>query len=470
MKKTIKILIFSMIMLFIVAITEVNAASASISASKTSATVGDSVTITVKINAAAWNVKVNGSGISDTIAGYNEDAVNETKTKTYTLNTSTAGTYTVSISGDVTDENDSKEYPSQSVTVTVSNPAPKPEPEPEKPTTPSTNNKPTNNNTQTVTKSSNSKLEKLEIAEGTITPEFSSSVKEYSISVPNEVTKLSISATADSSKATVRITGNEELVVGENEIEVIVTAEDGSKTTYTILATRKQAELSLKELSVYYIDDNSEKVLLKLDPQFSFDVYEYKITDKLPHHVKELIIEANANRENATIQILGNEELKTGENTITVKTTITDEAGLEEKKTYTVKVQKEEEPVVVALSPLQKIKNWFSGIGAGITGWATRNFNNIITGMLLASTLAFVGLTGYFVYDYKNYKKVLAKLAELNKSNLMERVNIALDTEIANKNIAEIENPEKIEIEEYEEVQEEPIVVKTKKSKGKRFK
>ena len=106
MRKTLKILIFSIIMLFILGLTEVKAATASISASKTTATVGDNVTITVNIYAASWNVKVDGSGINDTIVGYNEDAVNTTKIKTYTLNTSTAGTYIVKISGDITDEND----------------------------------------------------------------------------------------------------------------------------------------------------------------------------------------------------------------------------------------------------------------------------------------------------------------------------------------------------------------------------
>ena len=98
MKKSIRTVfisaIISAILLLTVGIVKVDAASASIKASKTTATVGESVTVTVTVTGAAWNVKVSGSGISETIAGYNDDAVNETKTKTFNLSTASAGTYT----------------------------------------------------------------------------------------------------------------------------------------------------------------------------------------------------------------------------------------------------------------------------------------------------------------------------------------------------------------------------------------
>ena len=73
-------------------------------------------------------------------------------------------------------------------------------------------------------------------------------------------------------------------------------------------------------------------------------------------------------------------------NEITIKISVTDEAGLEEQKTYTIKVQKEEEPVVVELTTIQKIQNFFGGFGSGITKWISSNFDKIITGMLLIST------------------------------------------------------------------------------------
>ena len=308
-----------------------------------------------------------------------------------------------------------------------------------------------------------------------ISPEFSKTVKEYIVNVPYEVTKLSIAATPEHSKGTVTINGNDELKVGENLIEIIVTAEDSSTDKYTIKAIRAKQELSLQTLSIYYVNENGEKVELKLDPQFSFDVYSYSVNDILAHTLQSLSVEAKANAENAKVEIVGNDELKSGTNEITIKVSVTDEAGLEEQKTYTIKVQKEEEPVVVELTTIQKIQNFFGGFGSGITKWISSNFDKIITGMLLISTSAFVGLTIYFACDYKNYQKLLAKLASYNKENLMERANVALKPE--NSTVEEVQNIEekedkKAKLEEFikndEDEQEEKAKIKT--ARGKRFK
>ena len=472
MKKNIKIIVLIIFALILIGTTKVSAASASISASKTNVIVGESVTITVSINAATWNVSVSGSGISDSIVGYNEDAVNQNKTKQYTLNTTQAGSYKVSISGDITDQSkDSSDKVSKSVTITVSNPAPVTPTEPTKPTTPSNNNttKPNTTTTKPTTKKSdNSNLSGLQVAEGTISPEFNKRVKEYTISVPNDVTKLSIAATPEHSKGTVRIKGNDELQIGENTIEIIVTAEDGSTDKYTIKATRADKELSLASLSISFINEEGNNVALPIEPEFSFDKYEYTL-EKLSYKIKNLNISATANKENAKIEIIGNEELEAGKNEITVKVTFTKEDGQEEQKTYTISVEREEEPVIVQLTTTQKVKNWFNGIGSTIGGWASSNFEKIIAGLLLISATAFVGLTIYFIYDYKNYQKLIAKLAEYNKENLMERANVALNPELSKNNEEPIEQVE--ENKTLQNITEEPETdEKIKATKGRRFK
>ena len=96
-------------------------------------------------------------------------------------------------------------------------------------------------------------------------------------------------------------------------------------------------------------------------------MYSYSVNDILAHTIQSLSVEAKANAENAKVEIVGNDELKSGTNEITIKISVTDEAGLEEQKTYTIKVQKEEEPVVVELTTIQKIQNFFGGFGSGIT-------------------------------------------------------------------------------------------------------
>lgn len=467
---------------------ETHAANATISCASTGET-NKNITIYVSGSAVQWNLKlmVDGQVIarSSELENY-ESNIGISFSGVYTP--TTTGTKTVSIVGSITDISGTTIDSFNTKTITVSAPAPVTPTEPTKPTTPSDNNttKPSNNNTTTkpsdnttkpaeVKKSDNSNLSSIQIAEGVISPEFSKTVKEYTINVPYEVTKLSIAATPEHSKGTVTINGNDELKVGENLIEIIVTAEDSSTDKYTIKAIRAKQELSLQTLSIYYVNENGEKVELKLDPQFSFDVYSYSVNDILAHTIQSLSVEAKANAENAKVEIVGNDELKSGTNEITIKISVTDEAGLEEQKTYTIKVQKEEEPVVVELTTMQKVQNFFGGFGSGITKWVSSNFDKIITGMLLISTSAFVGLTIYFACDYKNYQKLLAKLASYNKENLMERANVALKPE--NSTVEEVQNIEekedkKAKLEEFikndEDEQEEKAKIKT--ARGKRFK
>ena len=418
-----------------------DAASLSVKASKSSVSPGESFTVTVTLSDAAGPVSATVSGGSGSLA----KEWLENSSKSFTCTAGSSGTVTITASGTVGDfatGNDVTVRNSTSVTIVVPTPQPEPTPTPKPSNNTSNNNSSgnsSNNNTSTTPKKSdNSNLSSIQIAEGVISPEFSKTVKEYTINVPYEVTKLSIAATPEHSKGTVTINGNDELKVGENLIEIIVTAEDSSTDKYTIKAIRAKQELSLQTLSIYYVNENGEKVELKLEPQFSFDVYSYSVNDILAHTIQSLSVEAKANAENAKVEIVGNDELKSGTNEITIKISVTDEAGLEEQKTYTIKVQKEEEPVVVELTTMQKVQNFFGGFGSGITKWVSSNFDKIITGMLLISTSAFVGLTIYFAFDYKNYQKLLAKLASYNKENLMERANVALKPE--NSTVEEVQN------------------------------
>lgn len=453
-----------------------DAASLSVKASKSSVSPGESFTVTVTLSDAAGPVSATVSGGSGSLA----KEWLENSSKSFTCTAGSSGTVTITASGTVGDfatGNDVTVRNSTSVTIVVPTPQPEPTPAPKPSNNTSNNNSSgnsSNNNTsKTVKKSDNSNLSSIQIAEGVISPEFSKTVKEYTVNVPYEVTKLSIAATPEHSKGTVTINGNDELKVGENLIEIIVTAEDSSTDKYTIKAIRAKQELSLQTLSIYYVNENGEKVELKLDPHFSFDVYSYSVNDILAHTIQSLSVEAKANAENAKVEIVGNDELKSGTNEITIKISVTDEAGLEEQKTYTIKVQKEEKPVVVELTTMQKIQNFFGGFGSGITKWISSNFDKIITGMLLISTSAFVGLTIYFACDYKNYQKLLAKLASYNKENLMERANVALKPE--NSTVEEVQNIEekedkKAKLEEFIKNDEQEEKAKIKTARGKRFK
>ncbi len=89
-------------------------------------------------------------------------------------------------------------------------------------------------------KSSNASLGSLVISAGTLSPEFSAATKDYTATVDYSCSSLAVTANPADSKASVTsVTGNDSLEVGENTISVVVTAEDGSTSTYNIVVTRR---------------------------------------------------------------------------------------------------------------------------------------------------------------------------------------------------------------------------------------
>lgn len=89
-------------------------------------------------------------------------------------------------------------------------------------------------------KSSNASLDSLVISAGTLSPEFSAAKKDYTATVDYSCSSLAVTANPADSKASVTsVTGNDSLEVGENTVSVVVTAEDGSTSTYNIVVTRR---------------------------------------------------------------------------------------------------------------------------------------------------------------------------------------------------------------------------------------
>ena len=87
--------------------------------------------------------------------------------------------------------------------------------------------------------SPNNVLESLVVSGYNLTPTFSKFTEDYDLIVPNNVSSIGISATALDGGATISGTGTKTLSVGSNRIEVVVTASNGSKRTYTIVVVRE---------------------------------------------------------------------------------------------------------------------------------------------------------------------------------------------------------------------------------------
>lgn len=154
----------------------------------------------------------------------------------------------------------------------------------------------------------------------------------YNVTVPNDVKEVTVYGTTQDKKATVKGLEKKSLEVGKNEINVVVTAEDGTTTkTYAINVTREglvsEANTNTQKNETTTSDENSEDVKnadLKslsisgytLSPAFSSDVYEYKVD--VNKDVSSLDIQAVGANNNVSIDIAGNENLKEGENVITL--------------------------------------------------------------------------------------------------------------------------------------------------------
>ena len=89
------------------------------------------------------------------------------------------------------------------------------------------------------TSSKDASLASLTISPGTLKPTFSADVTEYTAVVSSDVTSITVSAPAKDGGAKVAVSGNDDLQDGENTITCNVTAEDGETTkTYTIVVTK----------------------------------------------------------------------------------------------------------------------------------------------------------------------------------------------------------------------------------------
>lgn len=436
MKKILFVLVVSIFAILLMTIKS-DAASLSISTSKSSVAPGGTFTVTVTVSGGAGNIT---TSVSNGSGGKTEFLDNGSYSFTCTAGNS--GSVTISASGVVGDyatEKDQNKSASRTVQIVTSNAGGS-----------SNNNKPSgggntskpNNNTTTPTekeKSKDSTLSALTVKEGTFTPEFKKDVKEYALTIPYETSEVNVTATPTDSKATVAVEGNKDLKEGENTVTVKVTAEDGSASNYVIKVTRKRVPLALKLLVVKYENQEGELIELPLTPAFSFDKLEYTLED-LEHWVGKLSIEAIPNIDGATVDIQGADNLQTGENTITITVKIKAEDAKDVKEgeepkeeiiTYTIKVNRKEEPTLMT-----KISNWFNNVWNNICSWFNQNTEKIILGALGVCVVALIGLSVYIIVDHNRYKDVIAKAKMERKDNKLNITNVSenIIEDIHNKN------------------------------------
>lgn len=337
------------------------------------------------------------------------------------------------------------------------------------------NNVTTNNkvNTNTNVKSSNTFLSKLQVNVEGLTPNFNKNKYSYTLALNEKVDSVNVTAVAEDSKAKVSVSGNTNLKEGDNTISIVVTAENGAKKTYTIIAT-KSTDLMKSDsyLANLIIED------CQLTPEFSSEIFEYDLGNV---SLDKLNVFAYPKNENAKVEITGNKELVDGENIIKIK--ITSENGATTKE-YTLKVKKdpsvvEENVEVNALvdeGKLDKVSKWEEIKKALLYNW-------LIVILFVLVIVEFIQIL-YLYCKYHNVKVTVpwkenkeenveeknSWFKKLNKENAdFEDENIQINEKVETKkediknqvqNEIENEIPNDFEEENQEEISYEEIMSK----------
>ena len=121
-------------------------------------------------------------------------------------------------------------------------------------------------------------MSSLKVSQGILSPAFKKEQDKYIVYLPYEADSIKIDATVEDTKyATIKIEGTEKLSTGNNNYKIIVTAEDGSTKTYTVVVSRglNMTEESLSS-NVYLKSITLKKGSLK--ESFNKEVFDYTYT------------------------------------------------------------------------------------------------------------------------------------------------------------------------------------------------
>ena len=320
-----KLIITSVVFVFFILISNSSkAASVTINTSKTSVSPGEKFSVTVSVSGGAGKISV--SATNATLSKTELELMLQSS-MTITCTAGSAGTISINANGIVADYSTEKDTnisaTPKNVTIVQNTSSSSKE-----------NSSNTENNATSTTKSNVATLSNLGIRPNDFSG-FKANTLNYNTEVPNETESIEIYASKGHNGQTISGTGKKALKEGKNTFNIVVTAEDGkNQKTYTINVTRKTKEDKTEETSNGNTEEKPEENTetdpleekfglselkiegLEIEPQFQTDIYEYKV--ELKEDLDKLNITTLATKANATVEITGNENLKEGENIITI--------------------------------------------------------------------------------------------------------------------------------------------------------
>ena len=186
--------------------------------------------------------------------------------------------------------------------------------------------------------SNNSKLKILRLNHEGITPVFSPDITEYYF-LTEDLSSLEVTAISENADANIMISGNTNFKEGLNTIVIEVSSPDKtSKTQYTISVTKtKDLEKANANLETLAIEN------VTLDPEFANDIYQYNAI--VSNTTENLNILAIPERQNASVEITGKENLQFGNNLISIQVTAENRYTIKQYKINVYRRNEEEQKI-----------------------------------------------------------------------------------------------------------------------------
>lgn len=156
-------------------------------------------------------------------------------------------------------------------------------------------------------------LEVLRMNVEGMVPGFGSDITEYYITVGENINQIEITAIPKNEKSLVKVVGNESLKSGINRIEITVKSEKGANEKKYIINVTKTSNMQIANTNLETLA--IENVVIA--PEFNNSITRYNA--EVANTVKSLNILAIPENVQSQVVVEGNENLKEGENEVTIK-------------------------------------------------------------------------------------------------------------------------------------------------------
>lgn len=251
--------------------------------------------------------------------------------------------------------------------------------------------------TTTRPKNTSASVTSLSFKNATMKPAFNQSIHEYKLYTKDTIRQVTLFYTTLETGVTLKsectvgctVSSQSDTIIqtiqGKNEVIFKFTSENEKNTEeYKFIIYRGETTDGSNKLAGLNIKDYN------INEQFDENTLDY--TASVPYEVENLEINATAADENAKVEIKGNNNLKVGENVITITVTPTDEEN--EIKIYNITVIREE---YVSEEPTSEF----------VPGAIDKkdNSNIILIILIVLVSLTIIGIAAYLIFFNKKKNK-----------------------------------------------------------------